>query len=246
MTGLVLGAIVGVVAASPAPDEIGKALDGVLGAEYQTQMPGDEEARPATAPRARRPARTGAPAAQRTRSRQIEAREPRSFGSIAQILIWVLLAVIAVILAMWAVQRFWGYADDPALEAEVERGKSGDVDVAAAIKPLGDAEALARQGHFDAAIHTLLLRTLEELARGLRAGVPHSFTSREILARVTMPAPAREALGELVGAVELCHFGDREPGQSDYQRCRAHFERFAQAYVAGAAGADQAPAGEVA
>ena len=242
--GLVLGAILGVVAASPAPDDIGKALDGVLDAEYQTELPGAEgPTRPATASTSGWTRRTQAPGRPQIRNnRQGQSREPRSFGSIAQILIWVLIAVIALILVMWAAQRLWGYADDPSIESEVELDARPGVRLAAAVRPLGDAEALAQQGRFDAAIHTLLLRTLQELARGLPAGVPRSFTSREILAQVSMPGPARDALTELVGAVELCHFGDREPGRADYERCRGHFERFARAYLSGAA----APAGQVA
>lgn len=244
--GLALGAIMGVVAASPAPDDIGKALDGVLDAEYQTQLPGAEElSGEANGSVSRRPRRGQSPGAPRISSRQGQAQEPPSFGSIAQILLWVLIAVLALVLAMWVVQRFWGYGGDPRVEADGQIDTAGALHLAAAVRPLGDAEVLAREGRFDAAIHTLLLRTLQELSRGLPTGVPRSFTSREILAQVSMPEAARAALTELVGAVELCHFGDRELGRADYEHCRGCFERFAQAYLSGAR-APQGPAAQAA
>ena len=60
--------------------------------------------------------------------------------------------------------------------------------------------------------------------------MPLSLTSREILSRVPLVPTARDALYQLVSAVELSYFGDDVPGQADYDRCRHEFQKFAQAY----------------
>ncbi|MCG8425472.1 MAG: DUF4129 domain-containing protein [Proteobacteria bacterium] len=235
MQGLVLGAIFGVVVVAPTPKDIDKTVQRVLDASYQTELPGFEAAgEQAGSPPAQRP-RELRPGARQPHSRYHELRPSGAFGSIANALLWLLVAVITVVLLMWVVQEFRGYAGDAQVDGEA--GPDRDeraARMAVLARPLGDAEALAAEGQFDAAIHTLLLRTLEVLARRLPSGVPHSYTSREILARVGMPAQARAALAELVSAVELCYFGRQASTRPDYERCREHFARFAREYVAGA------------
>ncbi|HLL20855.1 MAG TPA: DUF4129 domain-containing protein, partial [Kofleriaceae bacterium] len=102
-------------------------------------------------------------------------------------------------------------------------------------RPLGDADELAARGEFAEAIHTLLLRTLHELARSAMVRVEPSQTSREILSRVPLLAEARDALGVLITYVELTHFGDEPANAEDYARCREQFNRFAHAFRAGLA-----------
>ena len=92
---------------------------------------------------------------------------------------------------------------------------------------LGDAEALARAGRFVDAIHVLLLRTFEAIGR--RARLPTSLTSREILAQVPMSDAARGALGELVTAVEISHFGGQGAVEADFELCLERYRAVLEA-----------------
>lgn len=88
---------------------------------------------------------------------------------------------------------------------------------------LTDADRLAAAGRFAEAVHALLMRTIEALAR--RIPVPRALTSREILDRARLPTEARQAFAELVAAVELTRFGGRGADAADYARCVACFDR---------------------
>ena len=102
--------------------------------------------------------------------------------------------------------------------------------VAALHRPLDDADQLAREGRFAEAIHILLLRTFQELARAADVTIAPSLTSREILTRIPLRPGAREALVELTEVVELTWFGDDVPGEADWLRCRGRFDSFVAAY----------------
>ncbi len=163
---------------------------------------------------------------------EIEPEEPPSgiLGSIASWFLYVVIAAVVVVLAFWLVTELSGrpknfVAGDPRAPTPVT---AQDAVVA---RPLGDAEAFARDGRFAEAIHTLLLRTLEELVRRRAVPLPRSLTSREILVRVALPDAARGALAGLVTATELCWFGGATPGAEDYQLCVERFRSFAAAYV---------------
>ncbi len=85
-------------------------------------------------------------------------------------------------------------------------------------------ERLAAAGRYSEAIHALLLETLAALSRAAR--LPPSFTSREILETVRLPARAREALGGLVLAVEISRFGGVPASEADYRICFGRFQEF--------------------
>jgi hypothetical protein len=258
---LILGAVVAVLAflavgvgparadARGAGEPIGRpevdtALRRVIDAEYQTELPHERAARLGKAGAA------GDAAGRRLRGRELYPgspgvrRPPRTYSvpmggglaGIAQLLLWMMVAVVVIMAVIWLVQGLRYRQADEALAPEPEPGDEGAAARAAMVaRPLGDAEALAGQGRFAEAIHALLLRTIEELGRSLPTGLPRSFTSREIIGRVPMPERARSALSELVVAVELCYFGSTVPGAAEYHACRARFQEFAQAYVRGAA-----------
>jgi hypothetical protein len=151
-------------------------------------------------------------------------------STVASVLMWAVIAVGAGLLVAYAARELGGGgARDVAPEPPAAGPRRGEHH-AVVEQPLSDADELAREGRFGEAIHTLLLRTLRELAARSRAALPRSLTSREILARVDLGADARAALGDLVTTTELCHFGDEEPGATDYDRCRRQFHLFAAAY----------------
>jgi hypothetical protein len=98
-----------------------------------------------------------------------------------------------------------------------------------------EADDLARQGHFDEAMHLLLLNSLSEMRRQLKTSFAISLTSREILRRVHLPDIGRQSLRAIIAAVERTYFRGDAAGQDDYADCRSNFETLKQslARVAG-------------
>ena len=166
----------------------------------------------------------------------VDAPPTGPLSDLASMLLWGLVAVGAIVIGATIYRQAAGYTGDD--EAPARDRKVTDEQLAAVVeRPRDDADELAAQGRFADAIHTLLLRTLHELASQHLVRVTPSMTSREILARVALQGEARAALAGLIVAVEQTWFGDEVPSADDYQRCRAQFDRFATAYRRGAAAA---------
>ena len=260
----VIAAVVAVVVgiAAPADAEVSeaqveKARNGTLTSSFQDDLPGHDLVAGGSGslgsgggsmggrgsgsqvdPRLRqRPQRDGARRID-TREYQERARsqEAGPMSSVLTMLMWGLLAVGLGLLAFWFVSEMAKSGEDVALPEKADGDAAVKAATAAIIdKPLGDADELAARGEFAEAIHTLLLRTLHELARSAMVRVERSHTSREILARVPLATDAREALSVLITYVELTHFGDDPAGAADYAKCREQFNRFANAFRAGLA-----------
>ena len=90
---------------------------------------------------------------------------------------------------------------------------------------LDDADRSAVSGDWSAAIHVLLLTSIDLLRRRVGQEVPVAMTARELVGRARVPEQARDDFAALVAAVELCHFGGRAADRPLYERCRAHYER---------------------
>src|SRR5262249_7439101 len=122
------------------------------------------------------------------------------------LLLWILLAIglaiVAVVAAGWLGRQLWAGRFDA--EVSPGGGSGGSCDEPVAI-PIASAEALAAEGRWAEAIHALLLKTLEALSAAAR--LAPSLTSREIVARIGVAPRARDALADLVLAVELSRFG---------------------------------------
>jgi hypothetical protein len=132
-------------------------------------------------------------------------------------LVGVGVAVLVVLLSMaWLARRLSERGDSGSTSEEVS-GPTLDAG------PLLDAEALAAQGRYGEAIHLLLLRTFEVLARRMGSRLAPGMTAREAVARLTLPGPARPALADLVEAAETTTFAGRSASESDYQRCTERF-----------------------
>jgi hypothetical protein len=137
-----------------------------------------------------------------------------------RILLWTAVAVAAVLAVSWLARRL---APAPADAAVPDAAPA-----APAAAPAGSAEALAREGRFSEAIHALLLEALEALSRAAR--LAPSLTSREIAAGARVPAAAREALSDLVAAVERSRFGGAAAGEEDWRACRLRARGFLEAW----------------
>lgn len=224
-----------------ADSAIDRARAQVLDADYQAELPrhaagsGDG----AIAGRPRRLAGGQLDDDERRRRAMVDTRAlPEGGSSLVTFLMWGLVIVIAVLIASWLASELARYGGDPELEPEAETRERMQAQRAAIIdRPLGDADELARRGEFAEAIHTLLLRTLQELARSAAVRVGPATTSREILARVPLLADARTALAGLITAVEITHFGAEPANAADYERCRGQFHVFASAFRGAARGA---------
>ena len=226
----------------------------VLGRSHQRQLPGfDPEPDRPDGPRARHrdAARDRDP--MRRRDPRIDPRtgRPRDPGDragpgehdaqqgplsgVATFLLWGLVLVIALMggIAIYAQLTSFPADEQPDVPRTID-----DAQLAAVVeRPRDDADELAAHGRFADAIHTLLLRTLHELASQHLVRVTPAMTSREILGKVALLGDAREGLAGLIVAVEQTWFGDDVPQLADYQRCRAQFDRFAAAYRRGAGAA---------
>jgi hypothetical protein len=156
-------------------------------------------------------------------------------SSLFRFLLWGVVIVGIALLVFWLGSELMRYGgDDKQLATTDDEAGKSSVDLAVIQRPLGDAEELAARGEYTEAIHTLLLRTLQELVRSAAVRVSPAMTSREILARVPLLADAREALAGLITAVEITHFGGDRATRDDYLRCLAQFQKFATAFRAGA------------
>ena len=250
-----------VVLAVPPPDDVRRAVRQVLeNNAYQTALP-DVPEDPGRGQRrdgsGRRQGREGRPRRIRDgrdpdwgapetrpqprrdgRGTPIRAREqpPRpgtqdtSAGAFMQAVLWVIVAVIAGALVLWLVNSL-RRTGTPKTQRKVVQAPAGPQPVLE--RPRTEAERLADEGRYDEAIHTLLLVTIQELAKRLPGGVPAALTSREIVAKSQMPPAARDALRQLASEVEHSLFGGRPVDAQAYQACTAQFHTFVTAYASG-------------
>lgn len=214
--------------------DIDAARERALTAAYQRELPGDHAAGPGSAAGAEsaRPGREIEPREPWIDTRARRAEEAGPLGSLMTFLLWGLVIVTAALLAFWFGGELLRGEDHAELAPDASAPDDAAGTAAIIARPLGDADELARRGEYAEAIHTLLLRTLEELVRGAAVRVERWHTSREILARVPLLADAREAFAGLIAAVELTHFGHEPANAADYDRCRQQFHHFAAAFRA--------------
>ena len=154
---------------------------------------------------------------------------------LARFLLWTVLAVAAATLVALIYMRLrhgqwrlpWGRGEAteyvPA-EEEEWRPEAGPVR-----SWLDQADALAAKGRFAEAIHHLLLRSIEDIARRRPRLVRPALTSRELSASDGIPAAARELFTAIANMVERSLFGGRDVGRADWDQARAAYADFALA-----------------
>lgn len=91
-----------------------------------------------------------------------------------------------------------------------------------------DAEALARQGAYGEAIHTLLLVVVDAMRRRYDTVRP-ALTARELVRLVDLGAGRSQDFAHLVGAVELGHFGGRTINREAYEDSHERAKRLLSA-----------------
>jgi len=100
-------------------------------------------------------------------------------------------------------------------------------DAGAARALLEDADGLAAEGQFEAAIHLLLFRSIDDLASRRPGAVRPALTSRDIAALEVVPPKPREAFVRLAQTVERTFFGGQPAGADAFATARQDYEAFA-------------------
>ena len=100
-------------------------------------------------------------------------------------------------------------------------------DQAAARALLTDAEALAERGDYDAAVHLLLQRSVEDIVERMPGFVRPSLTARDIAAAQSLPERARSTFGTIAMVVEAALFARRPVGLAGWTRARDAYADFA-------------------
>lgn len=155
---------------------------------------------------------------------------PDAVKEIIAIVFWTLVVVGALLLLFYLANAL------PSLQATLRGRKAAADQLGAGDLPatdadrerlelaLAEADRLAGQGAFGAALHLLLLYCLNELRRRFGLSLPPAFTSREIVTAAGLPEIRRAGLKVIVSAVEVSHFGGRPVDAATYRLCRERCE----------------------
>ena len=156
-----------------------------------------------------------------------------ALGPILSYLFWgaLILALLGVVVL---IAREVGWIDWAGAGGKKKAQASADqyrpeAEVAHAL--LADADALAAQGQFAEAVHTLLLRSIEDMRRFRPHSVRPAATSRDLAGLGVLPEAARPAFELMAEAVETSLFGGRAVDAHRYEACRKAYEFFAFAKV---------------
>jgi len=134
--------------------------------------------------------------------------------------------VLVVIAAGWFAWQLWR-------ERRPKRGTSAPEvptwapDAAQASALLADADALARAGQFDAAVHLLLRRSFDDIAGSRPEWLTPASTAREITRIAALPGAARTAFAVIAREVERSRYALHPLAQPDWIRARDAYAAFA-------------------
>ena len=150
----------------------------------------------------------------------------------ARTLLWVVIALAAAAL-LWAVYNRVRYGEwrvrlpRLATAHPIDAEEEWAPDERGARSWLEEADALAREGRFAEAIHHLLFRSIEDIARRRPTLVRPALTSRELAASEGIPRSARELFASIARLVERSLFGGRAAGERDWLQARSAYSDFA-------------------
>lgn len=150
----------------------------------------------------------------------------------ARALLWGLIGIAAAILC-WAVYRrltsgewrLWTRSEALTTEA-VDDWRP---DAAPLRAWLEEADALASQGRFAEAIHSLLLRSVDDIAARRPQLARPSLTGRELASSELLPSSARGLFAGIARTVERSLFGGRPVHKGDWLEARQAYSEFALA-----------------
>jgi hypothetical protein len=154
----------------------------------------------------------------------------------AKIFLWG-LGILLALLLIWIVQdrirhgvwRWPRFRRRRAAAAEGSEEQAWQPEAATARAWLQEADALAAEGHYAAAVHHLLLRSVEDLTRRRPQIVRPALTSRDLARMDSIPAAPRRLFADIAAVVERSLFGGRAVDAGQWASCRAAYADFAQA-----------------
>lgn len=151
----------------------------------------------------------------------------------ARILLWIVLAALVAALLWVAYRRIrhgewrWSRRNATRAAAAVEPDEAWRPDAAPARAWLREADAMAAEGRFAEAVHHLLFRSIDDIARRRPRLVRPALTSRELSAADAIPATARGLFAGIARLVERSLFGGRPVDAADWSEARAAYAAFA-------------------
>lgn len=153
----------------------------------------------------------------------------------ARIILWTLIAALVLFIlwvvvdrvrhGIWRLPRWRRRRVALSVEAADE---DWTPDAVPARAWLEQADALAGQGRYAEAVHHLLLRSVEDMARRRPQIVRPALTSRDLARADGIPAAPRRLFAEIAQAVERSLFGGRPIDADEWGRCRHAYADFAQ------------------
>ncbi len=155
------------------------------------------------------------------------------FAPIAPAVPWLLYALAAVVICLllspvvrlFLTSRFERlFARDNLRPEEAWRPTR-----AAVAALLGDIDALAAQGLYDAAVHLLLVRSVADINAFRPDLVRPHYSARDILIHPLLPEGARPAFKAIVGWVETSYFAGIVVGKAGFDACRQAYVDFVAA-----------------
>ncbi|HEX9963842.1 MAG TPA: DUF4129 domain-containing protein [Allosphingosinicella sp.] len=147
----------------------------------------------------------------------------------AKILLWTVLAATAAAFAWMVYVRLrdgeWRLPRRRrAVSVEVPpEEETWSPEAAPARSWLREADAFAAEGRYAEAVHHLLFRSIEDIARRRPRLVRPALTSRELAAAEALPAPARSLFARIAELVERSLFGGRPVEASDWTAARSAY-----------------------
>jgi hypothetical protein len=138
------------------------------------------------------------------------------------------LAIIAAALVVWRLVVWlagWFAARRRQPRPELAQGWTPDRGEALAL--LSDADRLAAEGRFGAAVHLLLVRSVGQIGAARPEWLVPASTARDIAALPALPERARAAFRIMAERAERSLFALRELGPADWQAARGAYADFA-------------------
>jgi len=149
----------------------------------------------------------------------------------ARILLWGTIAVLVLLFLWAAVERLrhgrwhWPRWRRRSVAAAVEADQAEDwrPEAGPLRRWLDEADALAAAGRYAEAVHHLLFRSVEDIARHRPGAVRPALTSRELARAAAIPPGARAPFARIAAEVERSLFGGRPLAERDWQAARAAY-----------------------
>ena len=152
-------------------------------------------------------------------------------GPVWRVIFWglIVLAVVALIVALVPPLRAWVLDRWTGRPRDVDAADGGEwmPEQNRARALLADADALAQAGDYDAAVHLILLRSIDDIEAWRGDRLAPALTARDIAAVPDLPVAARGVFERLVAAVERSLFAGHRLGATDWENARADYAAIA-------------------